>query len=79
MEEARDNFGHLKYVNITNDAVIISCENGQFCNVGWSVPLVKNLSDALDIIEFNPKMIKLFPGVGCFIGNSDINRWYAYF
>lgn len=79
MEEARDKFGHLKYVNITNDAVIISCENGQFCSVGWNVPLVKNLSDALDIIEFKPKMIKLFPGVGCFIGNSDIYKWYAYF
>lgn len=80
MENARDRFGHIKYVNITNDAVIVSCENGQYCSVGWSVPLVKNLIHALnEKIDFRPKVIKLFPTGGYFIGNDDINMWTAEF
>ncbi|EMB19658.1 hypothetical protein HMPREF9723_02355 [Treponema denticola OTK] len=79
MKYARDKHGHIKYVNITNDAVIVSCENGQFCSVGWDVPLLKNLSYELDTIDFNPKIIKLFPQGDYFIGNDDINRWSAYF
>ena len=73
-------FGQVNYVNITNDAVIVSCEEGQFCNVGWSVPLVKQLSNDINsIVDFKPKMIKLFPSGGYFIGNNDINRWGSWF
>lgn len=79
MENARDRYGYLYYVNITNDAVIITCENGQFCDVGWNVPLIKTINEGLDKIDFRPKIIKLFPGVGCFIGNADVNRWSACF
>ena len=80
MENARDVYGHIKYVNITNDAVIVSCENGQFCSVGWSVPLVNNLLKGLnERIDFKPKVIKLFPDEGYFIGNADISRWAAWF
>ena len=79
MELGRDRYGHIHYVNVTNDAIIVSCETGEWSSVGWDVPLVKNLLKGLDEIDFNPKVIKLFPYGGYFIGNADISRWAAWF
>lgn len=79
IKEASSLYGHIKYVHITNDAVVVSCETGQFCSVGWDVPLAKNLSDRLDSLDFRPKCIKLFYDGSFFIGNQDVSRWTANF
>ncbi len=79
IKEASARYGHIKYVHVTNDAIVVSCEEGQYCSVGWDVPLAKDLSDKLDTLDFRPKYIKLFYDGSFFIGNQDLSRWTATF
>ena len=67
------------YANITNDAVIVACEKGQWSKVGWSAPIVQNLSTALDNAGFTPKIIKLFYDGSYFMADQQADRWNARF
>ena len=76
---AKDAYGFVEYVNVTNDAFLVVCSNGYRSSIGFDAPIMKKLSSALDTINFTPKIVKLFYDGSYFIGSQDVNRWIAEF
>ena len=78
IEDGKPGYGEFDEFTIYDNWVLLlkDFERYQTENPSLVNNLLKGLNERID---FKPKVIKLFPDGGYFIGNADISRWTAWF
>lgn len=79
LDEARYSYGFIHYVHITNTTTVVTCENGYYSSVGWSVPIMQYVNSKLDEISWIPTILKVFYDGTYFMANQAIGAWEAWF
>ena len=79
LDEAKYSYGFIHYVHITNTTTVVTCENGYYSSVGWSVPIMQYVNSKLDEISWTPTILKVFYDGTYFIANQAIGVWEFFF
>ena len=79
LDEAKYSYGFIHYVHITNTTTVVTCENGYYSSVGWSVPIMQYVTSKLDEISWIPTILKVFYDGTYFMANQAIGAWEAWF
>lgn len=79
LDEAKYSYGFIHYVHITNTTTVVTCEDGYYSSVGWSVPIMQYVNSKLDEISWTPTILKVFYDGTYFIANQAIGVWEFFF
>ena len=79
LQEANSIHGYIYYVHITNTTTVVTCEDGYYSSVGWSVPIMQYVTSKLDEISWTPNIIKVFYDGSFFLANQATGDWEAWF